>query len=212
MNWRHTANFHAVVYSFQFLLWLTTEKLWTRTLSPHPLKQLKTPSLWTFPKELHVHISTSFLSAQGPRAYYSRPSFVVLLGSYSATELVWRVMAIISLFFRAFMRNPLLSCWLGLSKTPKTLQVIATALGCPQRYYLKPYCWRYYTLQKRGPDAPEPELSCKFSLWELSFMVPEGTMQASKGGKQPTDNLNPAVRSMNHSNDQYGMITLRVLQ
>lgn len=37
-------------------------------------------------------------------------------------------------------------------------------------------------------------------------------MQASKGGKQSTDNLNTAVRSMNHNNDQYGMITLRVLQ
>lgn len=37
-------------------------------------------------------------------------------------------------------------------------------------------------------------------------------MQASKGEKQSTDNLNTAVRSMNHNNDQYGMITLRVLQ
>lgn len=44
---------------------------------PQPSQATEDPSLWAFPKELHVHISTAFLSAQGPELIILDLPFVV---------------------------------------------------------------------------------------------------------------------------------------
>lgn len=40
--------------------------------------------------------------------------------------------------------------------------------------------------QNQDPETTELELRSKFPPWGLAFLVPEGAMQASKGGRPPT--------------------------
>lgn len=44
-----------------------------------------------------------------------------------------------------------------------------------------PYCWRHYALWKQDQVTPELGLA-----WGLAVLASEGTMEASKGGRQPT--------------------------
>lgn len=69
------------------------------------------------------------------------------------------------------------------------------SLGQPWPTY---YWSRPHELQTQGPE-PEPT-----SRWRLALVVPKGTMQAAKGGKQPTVLPMP----MNHGNDQQSTIIL----
>lgn len=46
------------------------------------------------------------------------------------------------------------------------------------------------------------------SLLQKKPCTPEGTMQSSKGGMQPI--VLPAMTPMNHTNDQHGIVTLKV--
>lgn len=74
----------------------------------------------------------------------------------------------------------------GLSKwLPKHCYCYCLWLTPPQRQKLSSYCWRrHHAPQTHVPEARDLGLIWKPPLWGLAFIVPEGVMQASKGGKQ----------------------------
>jgi hypothetical protein len=83
------------------------------------------------------------------------------------------------------MRNPLLSCWLGLSKRlPKYCQLLQLSLIVPQRYKVGLSCWKHHVLQTQGPELHDLEVTWKLPPWVLVLRVPDGIMQASKGQNQ----------------------------
>ena len=60
-------------------------------------------------------------------------------------------------------------------------------LSCGKRSsFVSSFLTLFGAAQTLDLEAPELELSLNPCLWRLVFMVPEGAMQASKGGKQPT--------------------------
>lgn len=72
----------------------------------------------------------------------------------------------------------------GLSKTPKSLLTIVIALGCPQRWKVSLIVKTPHT-SEAGPKGLWAGSDLKASSLRTS-LGPEGTMQASKGEKQPT--------------------------
>lgn len=97
INWRHTANFYADIYSFQFLLWLTTEKLWS---CPPTLSSSWRPFIVSLSKGTACAHQHRFPLCTGPWAHYSRPSFrsliyhptsVIISSFYSITFIYLRV-------------------------------------------------------------------------------------------------------------------------
>lgn len=75
------------------------------------------------------------------------------------------------------MRSSRLSCLSALQKKSKTLQVIVVALGYLPEAEVSPSFWRQNALHNQGPETSDLDITWK---------VPEGTMQTSNGGSQPT--------------------------
>lgn len=85
----------------------------------------------------------------------------------------------------ASMRSPLLRCQDCPSDSQNTVNCYCLWLTPSQRQKLSSYCWRrHHAPQTHVPEARELGLIWKPPLWELAFIMPEGVMQASKGGKQ----------------------------
>jgi hypothetical protein len=70
--------------------------------------------------------------------------------------------------------------WIVGQGCPKHCRLLPLTMS--QRWQLSPYCWRCHALQIQGPESPELELTKAPSL-----RGPGSTMQASKGGRLPTD-------------------------
>lgn len=75
------------------------------------------------------------------------------------------------------MRSSRLSCLSALQKKSKTLQVIVVALGYLPKAEVSPSFWRQNALHNQGPETSDLDITWK---------VPEGTMQTSNGGSQLT--------------------------
>lgn len=83
------------------------------------------------------------------------------------------------------MRHEKSSFELLVQETPKAYQLLLFPLIAHQKWKLSFYGWRHQLLQIQGSEVLELVMIWMPSPWGLVFMLPESTMQSSKGVTQP---------------------------